>query len=728
MDDRTLRPPNDGLDGHFAATESHIHTHRRLNPHDNMARHKPERRSEHRTTSIAKRIVMNPPASFVQYAASLQPAIPVMAGPLAISQGGQAVMLPPGNVPASNSPQPQAQAQGQTQAQDQAQATTDGTGTRPDSGSGSGDEGVNLANGTGGEVVLSGSSLVLMPTATAPDPSAATTASISTITSLSAVTSTPTAQPTTILSDTITAQSTGAPTADASSSNAPTASFTSQVDSTITSATSATSASATALSSGRSTSVVSSSITATASTSSSATAGSHKPPSAGIIFLIILLALAVFIAIGSALRYMLNSRSLPCCGGGRDDDDDPDLRFDDDGYKVYDPYSDGTEYKEDAGLSRRASLFARGGRSPFLHSGTATSPTLPFGGHTSVFADGDAPGPNPYLDPEPIALPAPVFQRNNPFGGSREESIAPLPSHLYGETGPLEVRNALPGEIHRQASVAGREGPDEHDEADRPRSNGYSQRESSGVDGLVGLGPDSSSPRFLGLDGNGLAVPWSLPHRPSSIDSFDAAHPNPFGSTSTMSNSNSLSIPTAPPMFTSPTPSDDLLPMRSATWASNLRNTLYNAISAARAPTNPLEVEDRFTRTVGAVVRASSRRKGLPSFDPEKGLEIVREAHDDDSAKIAVKLPLPPQAALTLLSRVESSSSGSSTLIRPRKNGAGERYKRYYARPKSTSVSAPMSEEASEMSEGDAESIRPPTALAGGARAKGVRTGSFVFA
>lgn len=42
-----------------------------------------------------KRIVMNPPASFLAYAASLQPSMPVVSGPLSIGQGGQAIMALP---------------------------------------------------------------------------------------------------------------------------------------------------------------------------------------------------------------------------------------------------------------------------------------------------------------------------------------------------------------------------------------------------------------------------------------------------------------------------------------------------------------------------------------------------------------------------------------------------------------------------------------------------------
>ncbi|WVQ99879.1 hypothetical protein IAU59_007022 [Kwoniella sp. CBS 9459] len=808
---------------------------------------------------MVKRLVMNPPASFLEYAASLQPDIPVPAGPLVISQSGQAVMLSPNtNTPASSksdssagagtgadakmkdritSPAPQV---GDAQAEPVKEIKA-GTVTATD----------QVDNAAGGEVVLDGSSLMLVPDAT---------------TAFLAATAAATASATDIATPIITSASAVSASVTLKSTSVSTTAGTSSAITWTASAAPST-VSATGSSPPSYTSATASTASATATASSSSSSGAHKPPSAGIIFLIVLLALAVFIAIASLLRYFLRLRSAssksawassvfgPCFGGrrrrDRDDDDLSDIvRFE--GGRAYDPFSDGKEFnhhtmsEEDipsmhhhqrgvtgeegyGGLERRASLFAREGRSPFLHSGTSDHPSPELPPFHSTFGSGAETGHASYLNPSPLELPVPPAQAFTkarfraaasrgagagagaggltdlaPYlsaGAGREESIAPLPGHLYGQTGPLEVRNALPGEVEpdddydhdhdyrHQAEEGYNENPSD------VRKNGSGKRgdeesEARGVDGLVGLGLGGGSPRFLGLDGTGLSVPWSvsLPHRPSSIDSFDAHqhHPNPFGSSSTLTADHVRhhTAPTsaeglnAPPMFSSPVPShdndsenDDLsLPQRSATWASNLRNTLYNAISAASASTsasasatvsvrNPsaglggLVNEDRFTRTVGAVVRASSRRKAIPSFaastgfgfdDLEKGLQIVDEKDDPFPAQENEKCFVPPVPATTagkvhlsakMLSRIESgnsSSSGSTLMVLPRRKGAtaGERYKQYYARPRSVSGLSPvpmadMPSDGGAESEVEAEVVRPP-ALGAGTRAKGARTGSFV--
>ncbi|WVF72672.1 hypothetical protein IAT40_007490 [Kwoniella sp. CBS 6097] len=787
---------------------------------------------------MAKRLVMNPPASFLEYAASLQPDIPIPAGPLVIAQPGQAVMLAPqtnsdsksngnsGSKGMMSPPAPIGPAESATIQEIQEAGTASEEKVAPPA----------------GEVVLDGSSLMLMPDAT---------------TAFLAATAAATATPT-ITSESAISTSQAIPSSAPSASATISASAISSGSMIITSSSTSTSTGTSSPSSTSTSSQTTPTLPASSTPSSSAgtrSGSSHKPPSAGIIFLIILLALALFIAIASALRYFLKTRASGsgCFGRrrgrrGRDDDDDLSdiVRFE--GGRAYDPFSDGKEFNhhtmteedippmgmgdrsrgtEDEGLERRASLFAREGRSPFLHSGTSDhpSPELPF---HSAGDDGMATGHASYINPSPLVLPVPpaqAFTRAkfraaasrglasdlNPYigagtefgmGAEREESIAPLPGHLYGQTGPLEVRNALPGEVE----------PDEdhdqhHDE--RYRGDGgvrgkcdvagheNEEAEARGVEGLVGLGLGGGSPRFLGVDGSGLSVPWSvsLPHRPSSIDSFDARHthhPNPFGSSSTLTADHPRVNPHqssaagglhAPPMFNSPVPSHDTdlddhdlsLPQRSATWASNLRNTLYNAINAAsstatataaataRAPTSTtgLGDGDRFTRTVGAVARASSRRKAIPSFagpgfdDLEKGLQVVEEKDDPFTASQCVneKCLIPPvpttiprNVSSKMLSRIESgdsssSSSASTLMVLPRRKGAtaSERYKQYYARPKgaigggSGLSPVPMTDMPSEAGASEAEVevedevVRPPVLGAGG-RAKGARTGSFVIA
>ncbi|OCF39055.1 hypothetical protein I317_07161 [Kwoniella heveanensis CBS 569] len=768
---------------------------------------------------MSKRLVMNPPASFLEYAASLQPDIPIPAGPLVISQSGQAVML---------SPNANADAKGGIRPQVNQIALDSAVNETP--------EADTKAAPAVGEVVLDGSSLMLMPDPTTAflAATAAMTGSTPTSTATPAITSASAVSTSIATQATSLSPSTPVPTSMTFSSTASSSGF----------------FSSSVASQSRVTSTTSTSSAPSSSSSSSPSAGpgAHKPPSAGLIFLIILLALVIFIAFASLLRYVLKLRSSGrttrnlCCfgrraGGDNDDDLSDIVRFE--GGRAYDPFSDGKEFNhhtmteqdigniferrgmggEDGGLERRASLFAREGRSPFLHSGTSDhpSPELPYH-EAGAGLGGSETGLASYMNPSPLVLPIPPAQAftrakfraaaargaglgaassmspYNSAGVGREESIAPsLPGHLYGQTGPLEVRNALPGEVEPDEEYEDHHAQQEgqrYETEGREKVNDGDDGETRGVDGLVGLGLGGGSPRFLGVDGTGLSVPWSvsLPHRPSSIDSFDAhqLHPNPFGSSSTLTaavlsntvhqnRAAGLGGLNAPPMFSSPVPShdtevDDLsLPQRSATWASNLRNTLYNAINAAsvtataRVPNtfgsgagsgprigNEGD-EDRFTRTVGAVVRASSRRKAIPSFaaigDLEKGLQVVEEKDDPFTASYDEKCLIPPVTGTTgsakMLSRIESgssSSSGSSScstlMVLPRRKGAtaSERYKQYYARRKSVAGLSPvaMAETPSDTtgagaeSEVEVEMARPP-ALGAGSRAKGARTGSFVI-
>jgi hypothetical protein len=110
----------------------------------------------------------------------------------------------------------------------------------------------------------------------------------------------------------------------------------------------------------------------------------------------------------------------------------------------------------EAALQRRSSLFANGkGNSPFLHSGESFD----------------------YPQQAMMEVPGERGLRGAP-------SIAvPTPAHLYGMTGPLEVRNAFPGEIGVEGDV-----------------------EEYGTPHQVLA---SSSPRFLGLDGR-FGGRWKL--------------------------------------------------------------------------------------------------------------------------------------------------------------------------------------------------------------------------
>ncbi|KAK8854888.1 hypothetical protein IAR55_003627 [Kwoniella newhampshirensis] len=735
------------------------------------------------TKTKTKRIVMNPPQSFVDFAATFAAAAassaqPPTNGPLMIGSNGQAVMLSPSS--------PQSSPPSDTPSTDSREAPPAHT-----------EPGQNVVvNGNGGEVVLSGSVIQVSPTPTSMNSLTPTSLSADAITSIgSATTVTVDDSAVTITSvnvgptSSITTASTSesGTTIQIGSSATPTS--TSLIDATSSIQSVApipitTSAPATAPATTSSSQRTSSSLTLSgSSTSFAATATSisannnavHQPPSAPLIFLAIVLSLVLFGALVTLFRYLFRSsssslRQFPfcCCLGrrrrGHGDDDDDDglsdfvagLRHDSShdhhdvyggdtgekyGYGSYDysssavggageGYGIGPTYEEvnmnsnhnhenpglglglgtgdmvmDMDLQRRSNNFAIDKhQSPFLHSGITATTTL-----------------------------SPPSQA---YGGRQLSSG----HQLYGETGrTLEVRNALPGEV-------------EWDSHTGPR--GEAERETvNGVDGLKDIGLDGGSPRFLGVDGNGLPVPWTLPPRPDEMESR-CPTPTPYHLTV-----NQLG-PGPTNNFPSPLPSpssalnldSDPFPQRSATWASNLRSTLYAAISAARVPTTASlagagagagGMEDRFTRTVGVVSRMSMKRGKLPIFDEESavsGMEsgfgsfpIVVEEKDEKTSGVP-PAGNPSKVAgganegigAVFLSRIESDDS-NSTLTPPRKfgGGASERYKRYYARSKSTSSAT-----ASEAGDSEAETVgeRRPSALMGGERAKGARTGSFIVA
>jgi len=75
--------------------------------------------------------------------------------------------------------------------------------------------------------------------------------------------------------------------------------------------------------------------------------------------------------------------------------------------------------------------------------------------------------------------------------GNAAPSIqVPAPAHLYGGGGPLEIRNAVPGEMDHVGLATGADAEYMH----QPREM------------LAGRSP---SPRFLGLDGV-LHVSWTI--------------------------------------------------------------------------------------------------------------------------------------------------------------------------------------------------------------------------
>ncbi|WWC71683.1 uncharacterized protein I206_105641 [Kwoniella pini CBS 10737] len=638
---------------------------------------------------LKKRIVMNPPASFIQYAATLQPSNIQSNGLMMIDSNGQAVLLNSNTQQVESNSQIQNQNQQQNQNQDSLTTTNsimENTTQQPE-------KSEKDETNDDGQVVLKGDQVVLVaPSSTLNPTSTEIISSIISMTSSTTISITSASA----ISISTTSSTTSNDFSSFSTSNfIPTS--TSQIP------TSTSFISSTTSSTFSKTSSISSTSSHSSTNTSSSASGSHKPPSAGIIFLIILLSLTIFIALISLFRYIIKSGRLniPCMKRRNNNNDDDDglsdlvRGFDTPrtlGGGGFNPYLHTINYpsleennqfenenENENELKRRSSLFSHekpNGNSPFLHS-QSISPNPNY--YEQNQTENISKNLNLNLPQYPISAYHQQQQRQ------RQDENVILPLHLFGETGPLEVRNALPGEVDNDFEVE-------------------NEVEVVGIDGLVGLGLGQGSPRFLGVNDGGLPVPWStpLPPRPSSIDSFDnnQINPNPFGSSSTL----------APPLrFVSPSLShDEILPQRSATWASNLRNTLYNAISAARAPSvignhivGEEEEEDKFTRTVGNIYRSSSnRRKAIPTFDLEKGgngLIVVSEKDDSISDMNGTKR-------------------------------AGERFKGYYARSKSsTSVSMTddVGSEDGEISQVQ-EEFRPPTRLAGGARAAGARTGSFV--
>jgi hypothetical protein len=158
--------------------------------------------------------------------------------------------------------------------------------------------------------------------------------------------------------------------------------------------------------------------------------------------------------------------------------------------------------------------------------------------------------------------------------------------HLYGGAGPLEIKNAVEGDI-----------PGE-------------------TESHAGIGP-----RHLGVQGrsfrswsrinadiveNGLEVPWrpSMPMRAytGSEASYGEAQIPGFGDGNDNGHARGPLTPGeyGGPPFPSPPDTINEQPTRASTWASNLRSTLFAAISTsptAGGNTNS-EPEDRYTRQV----------------------------------------------------------------------------------------------------------------------------------
>ena len=198
------------------------------------------------------------------------------------------------------------------------------------------------------------------------------------------------------------------------------------------------------------------SASATASSAVTATAANapnHFTHSA--LFILLLSILIVIALIATTVSWLIRRSLLPCCGHHETDDDGlADLV-----QSFHTPSRSSTLRRASAdpndpeqALRRRSSLFASDpfatdpGKSPFLHSGTGMGEV--------------------------------------PWGGTAPSIAVPTPAHLFGETGPLEVRNAVPGEMGLE-----REHERGNEEHGTPRES------------VAG-----STPRFLSVDGESLGL------------------------------------------------------------------------------------------------------------------------------------------------------------------------------------------------------------------------------
>ncbi|ORY35428.1 hypothetical protein BCR39DRAFT_585063 [Naematelia encephala] len=606
---------------------------------------------------LHRRIVMNPPESFIVAAAAANPPNQQVAGPIAIGQGGQAVMI-----------------------------ASDG-----------GDDDSQV-----GQIVVSGSVLqVEAPTTT----SASTTSDVDTstaqptstdssatfsITSTTTLSNVPLSQ-TSISSNTVTA-TTSSPSVTAVSSVSVMTSVLTLTSSIAVSSTSHTASSTSAI---RSIADSTSSATTT-STSTAGTGMHHFLHSTPFYLLLILGALLLLAILATIFSWMVRHSCFPCCRPEVDDEGLNDL------VQSFHPPSRSSTIRrmslsektfDETALGRRSSLFATEGKSPFLHSGT------------SELGEGD--------------FGLPMMAGLSGFGGGGSIKV-PTPAHLYGETGPLEVRNAMPGEV---------EGEDEE------------------------RGPMHGTPRFLGVDGTGLDVPWSRQSSgiglgirsdhdnvhltdpylspPDARDYLGPPFPSPPETVDEHSHSNPIATTTS-----TATSSPDS-PQRAGTWASNLRSTLFAAISAARAPARAAhndDDEDKFTRTVLPLHRASTRRAAAAfpivvedsseqhgSGGKGDGYESYRMPESD--VEVIGSVFLAPSLSTT------SSSSSLSSITRPThakskrlplRGSAGERYKRYYTRSQQSVASTVDEESCAGWS--DSEMGYGPSRLAGGERARGVKS------
>lgn len=178
---------------------------------------------------------------------------------------------------------------------------------------------------------------------------------------------------------------------------------------------------------------------------------------------------------------------------------------------------------------------------------------------------------------------------------------------------------------------------------------------------------------------------------------------------------------------------EEVHPQRAGTWASNLRTTLFAAISGVASRPGNLaqpEYEDKFTRQVSPLHRNSTRRSRQDSvedgtYGPASAFPIVIEEKDEyhlpeSDAEVIGSVFLAPSMSA-------SSSRSEVGPIRRMKRSVripvGDRYKRYARSQRSGGSSFGEDSSTDTSSEWSSTDARGPGRLAGGERALGAKRG-----
>lgn len=453
----------------------------------------------------------------------------------------------------------------------------------------------------------------------------------------------------------------------------------------------------------------------------------HSP---AFILLMVFSALILFGLIATTISWFLRRRggSAGCCGGGGRKRSKRDLEADDLSEIVRNFESRrgsyGTNIYSDEGMEKRSSLLAeemgRGGGAPFLHSGSGDD------GMVDIDLNDDpARGGLPRM---PAAtMPSEDAMIMMGMGGMG----SPRLDNQFG-TGRLEVRNRAQSDFGDEIQGYG-----DRSKTVPAQRSWVAERES-----IVHTGKS-----FANCAGglSNLGAGWMRNKSSSSLPSAAGSLPSPFTTKSANGSSDNLSQSSGSTAVSrtqsvkslnkwdrSESHMTDMSlselegkdenvteesPNRSSTWASNLRTSLLAAISGPAAAIGtrsaPMPDDDKFTRPVLPVhlSRSSTRRSSLSKAgtvngtssdtfgrNTGKGLVITEEDEDDgDQYSLAPSAKRDIEAALLGAEGVSRASSTASSFIGERRKsvvpldmrksvGSAERWKRYVRSSKAGST------------------------------------------